>query len=70
VLEALLKAGNFALLRLPLTRTIGPSAFTPEDIARYVQAWAQPGALTATINYYRALRHQPKGHPDEFVRQL
>jgi epoxide hydrolase 4 len=69
VLEAL-KAGNFALLRLSLARTIGPSAFTLEDIARYVQAWARPGALTATINYYRALRHKPKGHPDEFVRQL
>ncbi|HEX2238538.1 MAG TPA: alpha/beta hydrolase [Gammaproteobacteria bacterium] len=61
--EALLKARNFALLRLSLTRTSRPSTFTPEDIARYVQAWAQPGALTAMLNYYRALRHKPKGPP-------
>jgi pimeloyl-ACP methyl ester carboxylesterase len=61
--EALLKAGNFALLRLSLTRTSRPSAFTPADIARYVQAWAQPGALTAMINYYRALRNKPIGPP-------
>ncbi|MFW9855510.1 MAG: alpha/beta fold hydrolase [Candidatus Thorarchaeota archaeon] len=29
-------------------------AFTEEDMQLYVQAWSQPGALTATINYYRA----------------
>jgi pimeloyl-ACP methyl ester carboxylesterase len=32
-----------------------PGAFTPEDIERYEEAWAQPGALTASLNYYRAL---------------
>lgn len=32
-----------------------PGAFTPEDLARYEEAWAQPGALTASLNYYRAL---------------
>jgi len=31
-----------------------PGAFPKEDVDRYVEAWEQPGALTATINYYRA----------------
>jgi epoxide hydrolase 4 len=35
-----------------------PGAFTPEDLARYEEAWAQPGALTASLNYYRALSRQ------------
>jgi len=61
--EALLKAGNFMLLRLSLTRTGRPGTFIPDDIERYIQAWAQPGALTAMINYYRALRYKPKGSP-------
>ena len=29
-------------------------AYTPEEIDRYVEAWSQPGAATAMINYYRS----------------
>ena len=28
--------------------------YTPEEIERYVDAWSQPGAATAMIDYYRA----------------
>src|SRR4051812_40760987 len=32
--------------------------YTPEEIERYVEAWSQPDAATAMINYYRfAVRH-------------
>jgi pimeloyl-ACP methyl ester carboxylesterase len=32
--------------------------YTPEEIKRYIEAWSQPGAATAMINYYRfAVRH-------------
>jgi pimeloyl-ACP methyl ester carboxylesterase len=32
--------------------------YTPEELQRYIEAWAQPGAATAMINYYRfAVRH-------------
>ena len=32
--------------------------YTPEEMKRYVEAWAQPEAATAMINYYRfAVRH-------------
>jgi epoxide hydrolase 4 len=38
-----------------------PGAYTPTDIERYVEAWSQPGAPTAMINYYRAaLRQTPR----------
>ncbi len=34
--------------------------FTNEDIKNYKEAWSQPGAMTAMINWYRAvLRYQP-----------
>jgi pimeloyl-ACP methyl ester carboxylesterase len=34
---------------------------TDEDIMEYKQAWSQPGAMTAMINWYRAaVRHWPK----------
>ena len=33
-------------------------AYSPEEIKRYIEAWSQPGAATAMINYYRfAVRH-------------
>ena len=54
--EKVLAARNFASLRYTLrNEPICPGAFTDEDIERYVEALARPGALTATLNYYRAL---------------
>jgi epoxide hydrolase 4 len=34
-------------------------AFTPADLDRYREAWSQPGALTAMLNYYRASLRRP-----------
>jgi pimeloyl-ACP methyl ester carboxylesterase len=31
--------------------------FTNDDIKQYKEAWSQPGAITAMINWYRALRY-------------
>jgi epoxide hydrolase 4 len=54
--EEIIRAGDFALLRSALLRDpVRPGTFAAEDIERYVRALAQPGALTATLNYYRAL---------------
>jgi pimeloyl-ACP methyl ester carboxylesterase len=54
--EALLRACRFWWLRNALTRTSRPGTFDSQAIAFYQQAWAQPGALTAMLNWYRALR--------------
>ena len=43
--------------------------FTNQDIVEYKKAWSQTGALTATINWYRAVvRHQPKLPKDSRVK--
>lgn len=56
--EQLFEAGDYDLLDRTLRRQpIHREAFTPEDIRRYKQALARPGALTAALNYYRALPH-------------
>jgi epoxide hydrolase 4 len=45
-------------------------AFTPEEIDRYVEAWSQPGAATAMINYYRSsVRMSPK-HAEAQLRPI
>jgi pimeloyl-ACP methyl ester carboxylesterase len=45
-------------LRLPQRDPVRPGAFGEGDIDRYVEALSRPGALTAAINYYRALARQ------------
>ena len=60
--EEVIRAGDFALLRSALGRDrVRPGSFTAEDIERYIEAIARPGALNATINYYRALLRHPTG---------
>jgi len=58
--EEVIRAGDFALLRSVLGRDpVQPEAFAAEDVERYVEAIVKPGALTATLNYYRALLRNP-----------
>jgi epoxide hydrolase 4 len=58
--EWALTAGDFALLaRMWRRQPVNSDAFTPHDIALYKKALARPGALTAALNYYRALLHAP-----------
>jgi pimeloyl-ACP methyl ester carboxylesterase len=52
--ERLLALRRFEALRRPLEHDARPGAFSPADIDRYVEAWSQPGALTAILGYYRA----------------
>jgi pimeloyl-ACP methyl ester carboxylesterase len=65
--ELLLRRDDFALLRRSLTTE--SRSLTPEDLAAYVEAWSQPGALRAAVSYYRAMfrpdavRRMPKPVP-------
>jgi len=54
--ERLIRAGDFAILRSVFRNDpVRTGTFGEEDIDRYVEALLRPGALTAAINYYRAL---------------
>lgn len=57
--EAMLGGANFRALRRSLVESSRPGTFTPEDLDRYAEAWGRPGALTAMLNWYRALRFRP-----------
>ncbi|MBK9714739.1 MAG: alpha/beta hydrolase [Kouleothrix sp.] len=57
--EALLRASDFAALeRMFRGTTADQAAFDDQDILIYKRALSQPGALTAAINYYRAVVQQ------------
>lgn len=51
------RAFHFALLERSLLKTSNKGTFSHEDIAVYKEAWRQPGALTAMINWYRAYKY-------------
>ena len=53
--EWLLSANEFALLRRALKETTAERGVIADaDIDVYKKAWAEPGALTSMLNYYRA----------------
>jgi pimeloyl-ACP methyl ester carboxylesterase len=58
--ERTLARNGFAYLRRALRGSSRRGTFSDEDLATYDAAWAEPGALTGMLNYYRALRHRPK----------
>jgi pimeloyl-ACP methyl ester carboxylesterase len=51
---------GYALLLQPYERLPSRARFTPAELGAYQQAFAQPGAMQAMINYYRAL-FRPRG---------
>jgi pimeloyl-ACP methyl ester carboxylesterase len=53
--EVFLSAFNYRIAARSIVRSSRPGTFSPEDLAQYRAAWSQPGALTAMINWYRAL---------------
>jgi epoxide hydrolase 4 len=57
--ERLLSGGGYSALRRAFD-SARPGAFTPQDMARYVEAWSQPGAPAAMLNYYRAAFRQAR----------
>ncbi len=53
--ERMLKAGNYYALARQMQQSSRPGTFSAAELDLYRQAWAQPGALKAMLNWYRAL---------------
>jgi pimeloyl-ACP methyl ester carboxylesterase len=53
--ELLLRAGSHSWLRKALTGSAHPATFSDDLLRTYEAQWAQPGALAAMLNWYRAL---------------
>jgi epoxide hydrolase 4 len=69
--EAVFRIGNSVVLRRvfrdgPVRR----GANDDQDVRLHVEAMRRPGALTAAINFYRALRRHPPALPDRESRRI
>jgi len=58
--EAGMRADNWRGMVRALRGSGKIHTFTNEDIKKYKEAWSQPGAITAMVNWYRAIRYQAK----------
>ncbi len=68
--ERLVRTRRWWFFRYGFEHDARPGAFTREDIDRYVEAWSQPGAAAATINYYRGVFRQPPKRAEARLRQV
>jgi pimeloyl-ACP methyl ester carboxylesterase len=68
--ERLLRARRWRAFRYGFEHDARSGAFTRDDIERYVVAWSQPGALTAMLNYYRAVFRQSPRRAESRIRPV
>jgi pimeloyl-ACP methyl ester carboxylesterase len=69
--EAMLSADDYKALRdTVVTDGLRRGHFTQADKAEYIKAWSQPGALTGSLNYYRAANMGPPMKPGESARSF
>ena len=66
--EILFSAFDFRVGSRSILHSSRPGTFSVEDLAQYRSAWSQPGALTAMINWYRALFRTRVKFQDKTVR--
>ena len=61
--EAVLRNDHWGLLTRALRSTSRPGTFSDAAIERYRHAWWRKGAMTAMLNWYRALLRRPLSLP-------
>ena len=62
--ETLCQLNDWRAATRALVATSRAGTFSASDLARYREAWSQPGAFTAMLNWYRALfRSRPRPTP-------
>ena len=65
--EMIFRARDFRFGVNAFVNSSRPGTFTSEDIVQYRGAWSQPGALTGSMNWYRAAARHRSKLPDPIV---
>lgn len=65
--EAIFRASQFRFGVNALVKSSRPGTFGTEDIALYREAWSQAGALTGSMNWYRAAARDRTKFSDPIV---
>jgi pimeloyl-ACP methyl ester carboxylesterase len=68
--EVILQANHFHIARKVLELTSEKGTFPHEELERYCHSWSRPGALTAMLNWYRAMCRGTIAQVDHSLIQL
>jgi epoxide hydrolase 4 len=69
--ERMLRANEFRTLRGVLRKqSMNKAAINREVLSEYVEAWSQPGAITAMLAYYRAAFRRRSGVPRGSAKRI
>ena len=52
--ETIFRRNNWSVLAKSICNSAKSNAFTEKNIEEYKEAWSEPGAMTAMLNWYRA----------------
>jgi epoxide hydrolase 4 len=66
--EALLRRRNWQAVVEALRRSSRPGTFGEADFERYREAWSQPCAFSAMLNWYRAAARRPRAETGSRIR--
>jgi len=67
--ERMMQVDDWQPLVDTVQRSSQPGTFSRQEMAAYRQAWSQPGAMTAMLNWYRAaLQRPPSWSPSPRIR--
>jgi pimeloyl-ACP methyl ester carboxylesterase len=61
--EKVIAANDFAMFAEKAFGIARPGTFTAEEIEEYKHAWRKPGAMTAMLHWYRAIRYVIRDQP-------
>jgi pimeloyl-ACP methyl ester carboxylesterase len=64
--DKLAASTNYEWVLNMITSSANPGAFTPAELEEYRKAFAQPGAFTAMVNWYRAMIQTKQEPPKSF----
>jgi len=64
--DKLADSTNYQWVLDMITSSANPGAFTPVELEEYRKAFAQPGAFTAMVNWYRAMIQTKQEQPQSF----
>jgi pimeloyl-ACP methyl ester carboxylesterase len=65
--EKFASANNYEWPVKLLAKTSWPGAFTPDELEKYREAFMQPGAFPAMVNWYRAFIQTPSDPPTNYT---
>ena len=68
--ERVLAENNYERLMKMTLESWGRGVIDPAEKAAYIEAWSQPGALTGSLNYYRASPFYPPIGDDPGAKAL